>query len=40
MLEKQTLLIIMLLIGGGESLLFILLAYIEGLEVIVVIVLY
>jgi hypothetical protein len=39
-LEKQTLLIVMLLIGRGKSLLFTLLAYIEEAEVTVVIMLY
>ena len=39
-LEKQTLLIVMLLTGRGKSLLFTLLAYVEELGVIVVVVLY
>jgi superfamily II DNA helicase RecQ len=39
-LKKQTLLVIMLLIGRGKSLLFLLLAYIEGLGVIVVVILF
>jgi superfamily II DNA helicase RecQ len=39
-LEKQTLLIIMLPIGRGKSLLFTLLACVEKAEVIVVVMLY
>ena len=39
-LEKQTLLVVVLLAGRGKSLLFTLLAYVEELGVTVVIVLY
>jgi superfamily II DNA helicase RecQ len=40
MLDKQTPLVIMLLIGGGKSLLFIVLEYIEEGRITIIIMLY
>ena len=40
MLDRQTLLVVMLLTGGGKSLLFTVLACLDGASVTVVVVLY